>query len=73
MEYESLDSLGLNWEKFSYEEYFQSELRILKPQMEALGFTSIYFQMGERDSFGPLSRIVYATDMEGNARQFIYG
>jgi len=33
----------------------------------------VHFSDGERDSFGPLSRIMTCVDNEGNRRRFIYG
>lgn len=58
---------------FSFDDYFDGEQRIMKPELESKGFTDITFHMGERDSFGPLSRIVRATDANGNRRTFMYG
>lgn len=58
---------------FDYDKYFDHEQTIIKPEMEAKGYTNIRFRMGEQDSFGPLSRIVSATDENGNPQTFMYG
>jgi len=40
--------------------YYDWERNIAKPALEALGYRCVVFADGERDSFGPLSRLVYA-------------
>jgi hypothetical protein len=60
-------------EQFDYELYHTGEERLIKPALEKLGYTNIRFSMGERDSFGPLSRIVHATNPEGQRIQIVYG
>ena len=71
--YEELPALGDAWGDFRFERYYTDEGRLLRPALEKLGFTNVQFFMGERDSFGPLSRIVTATDSHGNTRRFVYG
>jgi hypothetical protein len=61
------------WEKFSFSEYHQGEQTILKPYLESKGFKYILFEMGERDSFGPLSRIITMTSGSGDRVRLIYG
>jgi hypothetical protein len=61
------------WERFDFGQYASHEQEILKPAMEAKGFNTISFLMGERDSFGPLTRIVRCYDKTGRARLFVYG
>ena len=61
------------WEGFTYSEYYIGEDKILKPALEKLGYKHIQFSMGERDSFGPLSRIVWMMDKDGNPVRAIYG
>ena len=61
------------WSKFDFGEYYDDEDKILKPYLESQGFTCVRFAMGERDSFGPLSRICLCKDKTGKSRQFIYG
>lgn len=63
----------VSFEGFDFSAYFTHEQELLKPRLEAKGFTAISFAMGESDSFGPLSRVCYATDSEGNNRTFMYG
>lgn len=58
---------------FRFGEYFIGEDAILRPALEAKGFTSISFAMGEADSFGPLIRNVTAVDPTGKRVMFQYG
>jgi hypothetical protein len=60
-------------QKFSYEDFRTSEQTVIKPALEDIGYTDIKFSMGERDSFGPLSRIVTCKDGIGQTIRFIYG
>ena len=53
--------------------YGDWERKVCKPALEAQGYTAIVFLDGERDSFGPLTRLVHATDKDGVRRHFIYG
>lgn len=57
---------------FSVLEYRNGEQTILKPQLEKLGYTDVHFFMGERDSFGPLSRVVTCVK-DGQPVSFYYG
>ena len=70
-----LHELGIDMSQFSYNPrtYLEQEQTIIKPQLEALGYTNITFGDGERDSFGPLTRIVYTTGPDGYLQKFIYG
>lgn len=70
---ETLNQFKINWSEFSWSEYGQSEQRFIKPVLEAAGYHSIRFSMGESDSFGPLSRIVHAMDAKGVIHLFYYG
>lgn len=65
-----LHEIGIDMSQFSYNPrtYRDEEETIIKPQLEAKGYTGITFSMGESDSFGPLSRKVH-TDQE----DFWYG
>lgn len=49
------------------------EQTIIKPALEALGYTNIRFIDGDRDSYGPLTRIVIAVRAHGKTEYFIYG
>lgn len=60
------------WSKFCFDEYYSHEKTILQPYLESVGYTNVVFHMGERDSFGPLSRICCATK-GGNRERFVYG
>ncbi len=60
------------WGEFSYADYYNGEQNILKPALEKLGYYDVRFYMGERDSFGPLSRVVKASHPDGAIRA-IYG
>lgn len=56
-----------------FQEYHTSEQTLIKPALEAQGYRDVQFRMGERDSFGPLSRIVLATRKDDTVARFIYG
>lgn len=58
---------------FSNEGFLKSEQDIIKPQLEEMGFTNIFFRAGESDSFGPLTRVVQATTFQGKVVWFFYG
>jgi hypothetical protein len=56
---------------FDFNNYYTCEKRMIAPLMERDGYTSIRFIMGERDSFGPLSRVVEAYK-DGKLVRFFY-
>lgn len=60
-------------DRFDFERYIEHEQSILRPELERRGFGKIRFSDGERDSFGPLSRIVTAVDQRGRTRRWCYG
>jgi hypothetical protein len=70
--YEALEDV-IPFAGFDFVMYYQGERELLKPRLEALGYTKIKFEMGEYDSFGPLTRVCKAKDAEGKDRRFIYG
>ena len=51
--------------------YWEWEDNIAKPALLTLGYTAVTFSDGERDSFGPLSRVVTCT-LSGTKVQFFY-
>lgn len=57
---------------FDYNNFHTCEKRMIKPLMERAGYTDIRFVTGERDSFGPLSRVVEARDKAGCLVRFVY-
>jgi hypothetical protein len=57
---------------FRFSHYYVDEDKMLKPLIEAEGFTNVRFSMGERDSFGPLTRVVTA-EKDGRTHHFVYG
>jgi hypothetical protein len=63
----------ISMDGFDYNLFIRDEKEILKPRLEEKGYTDIQFFMGEQDSFGPLSRICYCKDPDGNIKAFIYG
>lgn len=63
----------VSFEGFSFADYWNGEQNILKPQLEALGYTDIRFSTAEGDSFGPLIRVCRCIDPEGNPRKYFYG
>lgn len=62
----------ISFEGFDFEEYVEHEQIILKPRMEAKGYSNIVFAMEEEDEFGPLVRRVQCVDAEGNDKTFTY-
>ena len=64
---------GVEITGFSFSEYHSSELNLMKPALEKLGFTEVRFFTMERDSFGPLLRGCVAVDKQGKTQEFYYG
>jgi len=58
---------------FEFEDYYDGEVTILAPALEARGYSDVGFYMVEEDSFGPLIRGVRATDAAGKTVRFFYG
>ena len=56
-----------------YRGYSEGENVVIRPALERRGFGKVRFSDGERDSFGPLSRIVTAVDQRGRTRRWCYG
>lgn len=52
--------------------YGDWEENVAKPALVALGYSAVRFSDGERDSFGPLSRIVWAVK-DRVTHKFMYG
>lgn len=63
----------ISFEGFEFNNHIDGENNILKPRLEEAGFHNVRFYDGERDSFGPLSRVCYATDEQEKIHHFIYG
>lgn len=63
----------LSFALFDYKNYHRDEQEILQPQLEAMGYTDFEWSMGEHDSFGPLTRVCWATNRDGSRMAFIYG
>lgn len=64
----------ISLEGFDYDEYWKGEEEIITPRLQEKGYENISFHDGERDSFGPLTRIVKATvGFSGPEVEFIYG
>jgi hypothetical protein len=55
-----------------FRNYLDWESKVAQPRLEELGFTVHTWIDGERDSFGPLSRIAVTTH-NGTPRRLIYG
>lgn len=70
-EYVDLSTV-ISFEDFDYAEYINHEKSLLQPRLEDLGYDAIMWMMGERDSFGPLTRICHAR-RDGEVTYFIYG
>lgn len=58
---------------FDYQRWRESEEQIIRPQLAFLGYRDIRFGPGETDSFGPLTRMVFAIDPDGERVEFVYG
>lgn len=67
-----LDEL-LSFKDFSYRNYTQGERDILNPQLQEMGYTDIQWYMGDSDSFGPLTRVCYMKNPDGEIVRGIYG
>jgi hypothetical protein len=67
-----IDARHSHDKRYCSEIYWEWEDKIAKPALEVLGYERVTFHMGERDSFGPLSRKVRAYK-EGVCHEFIYG
>jgi len=73
-EYEELTNvIDISGIQYTNESYVNDEIDILQPRLIANGFYNIRWGMGDRDAFGPLTRICYCRDSTGKQRQFIYG
>lgn len=73
-EYEELSNvISLDGIRFMPHTYLDEELNVLQPRLMALGYTEIVWSMGDRDSWGPITRICTARDAVGEIRSFIYG
>jgi hypothetical protein len=62
----------ISFEDFNFEEWLNGERNILMPRLKEAGYSDIEFSMGERDSFGPLSRVCKARK-DGTTHWFVYG
>lgn len=71
-EYKPLEDI-LDFENFDFRLYRSGEQNVLQPQLIVMGYRDIQWLDGERDSFGPLTRICKAKDPSGNIVWFVYG
>jgi hypothetical protein len=62
----------ISFEGFTFKDWRNGEIEILQPQLIALGYIDIKWEMGEEDSFGPLTRTCHASK-DGERYHFIYG
>ena len=58
----------IEYGNFSYANYWDGEQNIIKPALEAKGFTNVKFFSLEADSFGPLIR-----GINTDQKEFFYG
>ena len=71
-------NLDLDFTNFSFSStdlknnYRTGEINILQPQLEKLGYKVIRWYDGERDSFGPLSRVALI-EKDGIQYKYCYG
>ena len=63
----------ISMDGFDYSKYRADEISVLTPRLEALGYTHIQWGDGERDSFGPLTRVCAAFNSDMIACNFFYG
>jgi hypothetical protein len=72
IEYEDLMGV-ISFKGYVFGLWYKHEEEILRPRLEAKGYSQIVFEMGKSDSFGPLTRICRCVDSEGDRQYFIYG
>lgn len=70
--FDVIDSKLADHVEFCGQSYWKWEDHIAKPALELAGYERVTFHMGERDSFGPLTRVVRAYQ-KGECHEFIYG
>jgi hypothetical protein len=58
---------------YTPETYREQEINLLEPRLRAVGYVNIHWSDGERDSFGPLTRVCSATNQYGERVYFVYG
>lgn len=63
----------ISFEGFDFGRWYEGEQDLLKPKLEEKGYINIVFTMGERDSFGPLTRCCTAIDEAGTRHWWVYG
>lgn len=63
----------ISFEGFDYATFYRDEQTVLTPRLRLKGYKDIKFYMGERDSFGPLSRVCICKDENDNPCYFVYG
>lgn len=67
------DVLGAAADAFDWNRWRDGEERVLRPALEARGYTGVNFYMLEEDSFGPMIRGCVAHDADGKRVRFFYG
>lgn len=67
---DQIDMSGLSYDRWSF---YDEEVSILQPRLEALGFTVLSWFSGESDSFGPLVRCARMDHPEHGRVTFVYG
>jgi len=63
----------VSFEGFDFSNWRNHERELLTPRLEKAGFSDIEFDYGDRDSFGPLTRVARMTDNEGRRGKAWYG
>lgn len=67
---DQIDMSGLSYDRWSF---YDEEVSILQPRLEAMGFTVLAWFNGEADSFGPLIRCARMSHPEHGRVTFVYG
>jgi hypothetical protein len=62
----------ISMEGYCSREYDGWEQNVATPALQALGYEVVSWTTGEKDSFGPLSRVV-TVRKEGAMERFVYG
>jgi len=70
--YEPLEGL-ISFDGFDWHMWLRDEQEVLTPRLKELGYTDIFFSMGDYDEFGPLTRICRAIGPSGLLHWFVYG
>lgn len=58
---------------FSSKTFRDQEKLLLEPQLKELGYSRFFWEMGDYDSFGPLTRVVHMRNSDDEQVKGVYG